>query len=110
MRHGAVALIALGLAGCAPAYTMLVPRPPLKYEKLGQAEGVGCGTGWIVLVPFRPESISVGYEGRLERARNNAIASVPGATALTHLEIRQTLVWYLIGWTDCITVRGEAIR
>ena len=109
LRRAALLLAgALGLSACAGNYTLVAPRPPAKYESLGMTEGTGCGSKWLVIFPIA--FVDFGYGGRLQRALNNALDEKPGATALTHLEVTQTSTWWLLGETDCVTVRGEAIR
>lgn len=110
MTRRAAALLAATLAvgGCARDYTMLAPRPPAAYERLGRVEGVGCGSSWLLL-PF-DNTAEFGYRGRIERARAAALAQKPGATALLDVSVQEHTTWWLIGVTECVTVRGDAIR
>ena len=87
---------------------MVAPRPPLQYEKLGTTEGVGCLSSWLPF-PFT-SSVTVGFRGRFERARAEALEKIPGATALVDVEIQETTTYWPFGATDCMTVRGTAIR
>lgn len=105
-------LAALGatllLAGCASTPATVAPMPPAKYQVLGKAEGQGCGslgvlaTAWYVL--------PIGLNDRVERAYREAVASVPGATALINVSIVEDWNWWLIGTARCVRITGDAIR
>lgn len=112
VRRCLMVLLAGALFGCHPNtnYRMVAPRPPVTYEKLGPAEGVGCGTSWLMIGVGEIRTPHIGYESRVDRARQAAIDSVPGATNLINVSILETEVFYLLGDTDCVTIRGEAIR
>ena len=111
-RFGASALLLLifGLlsGGCASTYTNVAPKPPDQYEKLGHAKGAACWSLGIVSTAYY--AIPFGLEGRDARAYQNAVASVPGATALIDVTVHETWTWWIIVTARCATVEGEAIR
>ena len=78
--------IVYGVA-CASPVTMVAPRPPEHYQRLGPAQGQACGT--LLLVFAFLEFIPAGINSRVERAYDAAVASVPGATALIEVTLEE---------------------
>ncbi len=52
----------------------------------------------------------MGLNSRVERAYADAVASVPGATALVNVTMQENWYWWFLGTTRCVTVSGEAIK
>jgi hypothetical protein len=48
--------------------------------------------------------------GRIERAYNNAVASVPGATGLIDVTYKEDWYWWILGTARTVTITGEAIK
>lgn len=96
------------LSGCASGFTTMAPTPPQQYVRLGHAEGSACGS--LGILSTSSNFIPMGLNSRVERAYNNALASVPGATALVDVTVKEDWTWWLIGTARCITVTGEAIK
>jgi hypothetical protein len=96
------------LGGCASGYVKVAPKPPAQFERLGQARGEACGILGVLATAyyFAP----MGLNGRVEAAYLNAVASVPGATALIDVTMSETWTWVFIGTMRCVTITGEAIR
>lgn len=61
-------------------------------------------------IGYRLYFIPMGLNSRVERAYNNALDSVPGATALVDVTVKEDWMWWLIGTGRCVTVTGEAIK
>jgi hypothetical protein len=101
-----LALAALG--ACAEQPVLIAPRPPEKYETLGKATGTACGT--IIIGPTAYNAIPIMLTSRVDRAYREALATVPGATALINTELDEYWYWWVIGTARCTTVSGEAIR
>ncbi len=101
-------LLVTVLAGCASDLTMIAPRPPDQFEKLGRAAGRACGSMLILSTAYN--FIPVMLNSRVERAYNRALDSVPGATALVNVSMKESWFWWVIGSTRCVTITGEAIR
>lgn len=99
---------AIFIGGCASGLTNIAHMPPEKYEKLGRATGKAYGS--ILIGPTAYNFIPVRLNSRVERAYDNALKSVPGATALIDVTIRESWFWWIIGTTRCVTITGEAIR
>lgn len=95
-------------AGCASDYARVAPPAPEKYEMLGRAEGSACGS--LLIDGTAYNFIPVMLNSRVERAYNNAVKSVPGATGLVYVTMREDWFWWVIGSTRCVTISGEAIR
>lgn len=101
--------------GCASAYKTVLPRPPDHYQKLGEARGNACGS-MMILAPYNfiPVAELPFFGGdlnkRVENAYQNAIDSVPGATALLNVTMQENWFWWVLGSTKCVTITGEAIR
>lgn len=103
----AIAAVA-ALSGCASGFTNVARAPPEQYSRLGKAEGSACGSLGIVATAYY--FVPMGANSRIDRAYNNALASVPGATGLTDVTIQENWYWWLIGTARCVTVNGEAIK
>jgi hypothetical protein len=109
LAKGAVSVAAaVLLAGCASDFVNIAPRPPEKYEQLGPATGTACGALLIDGTAFN--LIPIALNSRSERAYANAVASVPGATALIDVTVQESWAWWLIGSSRCTTVKGVAIK
>ncbi len=95
-------------AGCASAYKTVLPTPPDHYQKMGLAKGEACGSMLILATAYY--FIPVNLNQRVAHAYQNALDSVPGATALMNVTMRENWYWWVIGSTKCVTITGEAIR
>jgi hypothetical protein len=98
----------MAAAGCAGAYKTVLPTPPDHFQKLGAAKGEACGS--ILLLFTAYNFIPVSLNDRVENAYQNALASVPGATALINVTMQENWYWWVIGSAKCVTITGEAIR
>jgi hypothetical protein len=96
------------LSGCASEFTKVSPRPPEKYERLGHATGSACGS--LLALATAYYFIPVMLNSRVERAYADAVASVPGATGLVDVTMKEDWTWWLVGTARCVTISGEAIR
>jgi hypothetical protein len=105
---GVFAIAALTAAGCASDFVKVAPQPPTQYQKLGKAEGSSCGS--LLLLATAYYFIPVGLNERVATAYQNAVASIPGATALVDVSIQEDWTWWLIGTMRCVTIKGEAIK
>ena len=94
-------------AACASPVTMVAPRPPEHYQRLGPAQGEACGT--LLLMFAFLEFIPAGTNSRVERAYDAAVASVPGATALVDVTMQERWSW-VFGTMLCTTISGVAIK
>ena len=106
----AAALLLLGAAatGCTTTRTMVAPHPPATFTTLGRATGEGC-SAIVPLFGFL-QAIPVATAGRFQRAYGAALASVPGATALTDVSFQEHWYWAGFGTVYCTTISGEAVR
>jgi hypothetical protein len=114
-RRAAAAACALLASGCAvppPVSRMaFVTRVPGLVEPKVLARGVEgeyCFAEDVVTVSLRPP-----WRARLAdpgRAVEAALASVPGANVLTHVEVRTRLEQYLLFQRICSIVIGNAGR
>jgi hypothetical protein len=96
------------MGGCASGLTSIAPQPPAKYEKLGPATGKATGSLGILSTAYY--FIPMGLNTRVQRAYDNAVASVPGATGLIDVTFDESWFWWVIGTGRTVTVSGEAIR
>ena len=94
--------------GCSSGFQTIVPAPPVNYEKLGPAKG--SATGSLVFLQTAYNFIPIMFNSRVERAYNEAIASVPGATGLIDVTYQETWFWWVLGTARTVTITGEAIR
>ena len=105
---GLLLAFTLAISGCASGFKTIMPQPQGKYEKLGPATGEACGT--MLLGPTAYNFIPVELNSRVGRAYQRALDSVPGATALVNVTMKENWYWWVIGTTRCVTITGEAIR
>jgi hypothetical protein len=100
------------LMSCSSGFQTVMPQPPAKYEKLGHASGSATGIMlWLptfLYVDF--DFIPVRLNSRVERAYDDALESVPSATGLVDVSIRESWYWWLLGTSRVVSVEGEAIR
>jgi len=98
----------LSLVGCASGLTNIAPKPPEKFERLGQATGKS--TGFLGVLGTAYYFIPIGLNERVDGAYNKALASVPGATGLVDVSYEESWTWIVIGTLRNVTITGEAIR
>ena len=98
----------LATSACSSSSGDLSPPPPALYSSLAQAEGEACAT-YAFGLPWHP-LFAFGATDRLERARDAALASVPGATGLADVTLQERWAWYGLFSRRCAVVRGAAIR
>jgi hypothetical protein len=109
MRSAMLALASVAiLGGCASGFTTVAPTPPQQFTRLGHAEGSACGSLGVLATAYY--FVPMGLNGRVERAYNNALESVPGATALVDVTVKEDWAWWIIGTARCVKVSGEAIK
>ena len=109
MRTRARLLALLLLAsGCTSDWINLSPRPPAEYERLGPASAEACGDQ-LLFLPWH-QVFSRGLNTRVERAYDEAVARVEGATRLVDVTLRERWYWWGLGSSRCVEIRGEAIR
>lgn len=111
------------VAGCTSGFVRIAPAPSPQSEKMGQASGSACGSLLfdsnlfslplieVYLPPIVvPPPVPAAFNSRVRRAYENAIRSVPGATALVGVSMREDWYWWALGTTRCVTISGEAVR
>lgn len=111
-RSASLAVLAIAgcaaLAGCASGFTNVAPAPPEHFSQLGKATGSACGSMGIVSTAYYV--IPMGANSRVQRAYDNAVASVPGATGLVNVILQEDWFWWIIGTARCVTITGDAIK
>jgi hypothetical protein len=100
--------IGAALAGCASGFTKVAPAQPTEYKSLGNASGSACGMLGVMGTAYY--FVPMGLNGRIERAYQNALESVPGATALVGVTMSEDWYWVLLGTVRCVNISGEAIQ
>jgi hypothetical protein len=96
------------LSGCSSHNVTIAPELPKKYEVLGKAEGKGSGSLGILATAYN--FIPMGLNSRTERAYENALKSVPGATGLINVTYQEDWLWWLVGTSRNVTITGDAIK
>ena len=96
------------LSGCSSHNVTIAQKPPKKYKILGKAKGNGSGTLGVLSTAYN--FIPIGLNSRTERAYNNAIESVPGATGLINVTYQEDWFWWIIGTNRNVTITGDAIK
>ena len=94
--------------GCSSGFVSIAPTPPPKYEKLGLVKGQG--TGMMGFISTAYNFVPIGLNGRVERAYDEALKSVPGATGLIDVSLQETWIWLVIGTLRTVEIQGQAIR
>jgi hypothetical protein len=100
--------IAFLLQGCTSAPVNVFPLPPAHYKILGRVTGIGCGT--LALAGVVINFIPINDNSRLARAYQQAVGTLPGATSLINVDVREDWFWWVIATTRCTLVTGDAIR
>jgi hypothetical protein len=98
----------LFLAGCSSHQVSIEKAPPAKYESLGKAEGSGSGS--LGLAGTAYYFIPMGLNSRSEKAYDNAVASVSGATGLMNVTYQEDWFWWILGTARTVTISGDAIK
>lgn len=101
-------LVALLISGCSSTAVSIANLPPANYEVLGQAKGSAHGS--LGLFGTAYNVIPMGLNSRVERAYSNALASVPGATALIDVKYQESWYWWIIATGRKVTIEGTAIK
>jgi hypothetical protein len=101
-------IASLLLSACASTYTNVAPTPPKEFQRLGQAKGSACGSLGILATAYN--FVPMALNSRVETAYGNAVASVPEATALVDVTMKEDWYWWVLGTARCVTVTGEAIK
>jgi hypothetical protein len=104
----AALLLGGALSACVTDFTTFAPTPPKHFEKLGQASGSACGSMLLFAAPVA--FIPLDLNDRVQRAYDNAVGSVPGATGLIDATMQEDWFWWGLGTNRCVTVKGEAIK
>ncbi len=103
-----LALSFMVFTGCSSKEVTLENKQPAKYEVLGKAKGTADGSLGLLATGYY--FIPMGINSRSERAYDNALKSVPGATALINVTYSEDWYWWIIGTGRSVTVTGDAIR
>ena len=103
-----IAAAAVLVAACQSPFVNVAPLPPAKYEKLDAAEAEACGNLYLML-PWH-QFYARGLNERVERAYSQAVASVPGATALVNVTHQERWQWWGLASKRCTKISGDAIR
>lgn len=103
----AVLLISFG-AGCSSRLEVIVDSPKVGQESLGFVSGDACGA--LILGHPALAVIPIALNGRIYRARQEALKKAPGATRLIDVSIDESWFWWILGTSRCTTVSGEAVR
>lgn len=96
------------VAGCSSPMVMIAPDVKPTAVKLGPTEGTA--TGSLLVGPSAYNFLPVMLNSRVQRAYDNALAAVPGATALTSVTLQENWYWWVFGTSRRITITGEAVK
>jgi hypothetical protein len=96
------------LQACSSDPVTIAATPPKKFEILGPAKGEGCGA--MGLGPTAINFLPFGLNNRTQTAYDNALSSVPGATGLINVTLKEDWAWAIIVSTRCTEITGDAIK
>jgi hypothetical protein len=86
----------------------VAPPLPEHYERLGQTSGEACGV--LLFYSTLYSVIPVMLNSRVQRAYDDALSHVPGATGLVNTEISESYYWWIIGSSYCTMIEGDGFR
>jgi hypothetical protein len=112
LRRAALALSLLAPAACETGYVIIAPDVGAATKPLGPTEGSASshlGVPWPVWAPVFC-FIPYGWDDRAPTAYREAVAGVPGATALADVTIQEDWIWWAVGTSRKLTVRGQAVK
>ncbi len=104
----AVVIAVALLSGCSSSYTMVSATPPENYQVLGKTKGSASGSLGLLATAYYV--VPMGLNSRIERAYDDAIDQVPGATGLIDVTYTESWTWWLLGTARTVTVEGTAIK
>lgn len=96
------------LAGCSSHQVKIEQIPPATYQTLGKAEGSASGSLGLLATAYN--FIPMGLNSRSERAYENAVQSIPGATSLINVTYQEDWFWWIIGTSRTVKISGDAIK
>jgi hypothetical protein len=95
-------------SSCSSDPVTIAATPPKKFELLGPAKGEGCGA--IGLGPTGFNFLPFGLNSRIQTAYDTALSSVPGATSLINVTLKEDWAWPIFVTTRCTEITGDAIK
>ncbi|MBW2714407.1 MAG: META domain-containing protein [Deltaproteobacteria bacterium] len=104
-RAGSALLVLCLVSSCASPWVAVAPRVPTEHEKLGPASAEVCGDLYLFTTPT--QFIPHGWNERLEGAVEEAVASVPGATALADVTYQERWYWWVLASRRCVRISGD---
>ena len=102
--------MAILVAGCSSPMVMIAPDQKTEVTKLGPAEGTATGSLVSPGIGTAYYFVPVVLNDRMQRAYDNALASVPGSTALTSVTLQENWYWWVFGCARQVTLTGEAVK
>jgi len=105
---GGLCAFLLLIGGCSSSTVKLSSMPPENYQSLGQTTGSACG--FLILGDYVLAFIPINLSDRIERAKADALARVPGATDLVNVSTSEFWFYGAVIHGRCIKVKGEAIK
>lgn len=107
-RMAGLASAMLALSACSSEWVTVAPQAPTTVTHLGHAQAQACGSLGFLSTAYYV--VPMGLNSRVQRAYDKALASVPGATALTDVSYQEDWAWWLLGTARCVTISGEAVK
>ena len=95
-------------SACSSHDVLIAPKAPKEYKVLGKAKGQSSGSLGILATAYN--FIPMGLNTRVEKAYDNAVKSVDGATGLINVTYQEDWYWWFIGTARSVTIEGDAIR
>lgn len=96
------------LSGCSSNNVTIAPAQPQNYEIVGKAKGSGSGSLGLIATAYN--FVPLGLNDRTQRAYDDAIKSVPGATGLINVTYQEDWFWWVLGTSRNVTIKGDAIK
>lgn len=95
------------LAACETPFTTIAPEVPADARRLGPAHGEA--SMWLFAGTPTYNVLPIGWSGRAERAYQDALAGVPGATALGGVTFQEHWFWFIVGTRRKLVLEGEGV-
>jgi len=104
----AVALLPLILCACSTEFVTVAPDVSTEAPRLGHVRGVAYSH--ILFGSPTYNIIPIGWDGRAQRACDEAIGCVPGATGLVDVTLEEDWFWWVIGSARKLVLEGDAVK
>jgi predicted lipoprotein len=102
-----VAAAASPLSACETPFTTIAPEVTTSARRVGPAHGEA--SMWLFAGTPTYNVLPIGWQGRAQRAYDEALASCPGADALAGITFQEHWFWFVVGTRRKLVLDGEGV-